>query len=74
MSRGHVGQRQEREIDISGHPLRLLAGHHRATSQVAVGKHHAFGSPGGAGSIDEGGDILGLDVVRLRIKLRIRIH
>ena len=55
----HVGERQEGEQAVVGvHPHRREAGPD-VGQDVAVGQHHPLGPAGGAGGVDQGGEVVG---------------
>ena len=59
----HVVEREEAEhAALAGHGVDLGVGQEVA-AEVAMGKHDPLGHTGGAGSVDEGGPIVGFDIL-----------
>ena len=61
VARGDVREREERDAGVGGVEAELGEGVVDVAGDVAVGEEHAFGLAGGAGGVDESGEVGGLD-------------
>src|SRR5205823_12321036 len=68
MPRGHMGQRQERQVKLASNPHCILRSGDSIGSQVPVAQHYTFGSPGGPRRIDESGNIVRLNLMCLLVE------
>ncbi len=68
---GDVAERQKRNADQAGPHVEALQRAQNVGSDVAVGEHRPFGRAGGAGSVDDGGQVVGANRARSRFQIGV---